>query len=506
MAPPAPPVTSPSETLEAKLARVFPQLEDFLGEDGRFKTVESKVHALTKLFEGAEKIDIKAVVEQVEKNKAGLEALQKRIRTTKRGVDLQGAENEKFSLHNTLRAYGLCRSPEFRNASHKAIFESVGAGHEFEVLKMVDRARAEKKDLVYDDEAVMKLQSVGDDQLGGFFVADQLIPDIIGPIYTRSAFINATGEDGDRTRVSVLDGLLGGRAEIMKFDGGVVAFWLGEQDPVTESAAKTGSMFLSPKRLGCLVVMTEAMRKFGARGFDALLRRDMTRAMAKKIDLSIAYGIGGENQPLGIAKAAIAKGIKVFQAKQSGTDPKVDDSGVVDPATVTDWAGARLDFEALEKMKLALMEDNVDEDDTFAFISSPRYFTWLKTIRLPQFATGADETKSPFLLGMPMIPAARLREAIGDFAWTSQIPSNAKPGAGIDGPTTSSALKHTDVFAGNFGEVIFGRWAGIEITTDQGLGKYFDSGKEQIKLVTYVDVGIRQPRALIVCPNAQVRV
>lgn len=507
---PAPAAPPASLTPEQKLAKLVEHLEPFFAEDGELKTIKSQVKALVAMFDGSEKIDIKAVVEQVEKNKAGLETLTKRIRATKRGgFDLEGAEGMPFSMHKTLLA--VSRSNDRRyGGSHKQIFESLGAGHEFEVLKMVDRQRLnagpDDHFRVFDEQSTTKaIQNISDDQLGGFFVPDQVAADIIGPIYTRSVFVNATGEDGDTSRVSVLDGIMGGRYDTMRFDGGVVAFWLGEQEKIAESVAKMGKMSLSPKRLGCLVMLTEPMRKFGANGFEALLRRDMTRAIAKKIDHAIAYGQGGDDEPRGIAKStlntATQVGIKVFKALVTSG---VDLGDVVDPTTVTDWDAFPVGIETLDKMKLILEEDNVDADETFTYVSSPRFFSQLKNLKVEQFS-GSQEQKSPFVLGPPMITDSKLRDIIGPFGKSTQIPTTAKPGASIEGPTDSTDDKCSDVFFGNLGEVLFGRWAGIEVTSDGATGKYFDQGIEQIKLVTYCDVGIRQARALGICPNAKVR-
>ena len=58
---------------------------------------------------------------------------------------------------------------------------------------------------------------------------------------------------------------------------------------------------------------------------------------------------------------------------------------------------------------------------------------------------------------------------------------------------------------GNLSEVILGRWGGIQLTDDQGKGKGFTTDHIYIKMRMWVDVGIRQPRAIVWCPDATVR-
>lgn len=482
----------PGGTPEQRLAHLVKELEDFLADDGRFPTLESKVKALSEWMVEEKKIDLKKVVEDLEKQKAQVETLKKSIRSHKGGLYTPGVESAPFDMHRAM--VGMLRSIE-AGGNHKKQFDQVRAGSEYEVMKATFE-RAEGFE-AYDSAERKAVQQVGDDTLGGFFVPDQVIADMISAIYSRSPWISLDADDGT-TRISVLQGLTGGNVKIPQFNGGVIAFWHGEEDAIAESVATVGEMTMTPKALGVLVIMTESMKRMQGYGFDALLRRDMIRAISRKLDFSIPYGLGGADQPLGIVNTP---GIKIFQAKVTSG---VDESDVVDPTTITDWPSAAVGFEALSKMQLGLEEDNIDMDETYAFISSPRFFTNLKNLKIREFAAGLD-SESGFVIGAPMLTDTRLADIIGEFGKSTQIPTNLLPGASIGGATTNTDAKHTDVFSGNLGEIVLGRWAGLEFSTDNGLGKYFASGKTQIKMVMHADIGIRQPRAIMCCPNAKVR-
>tara|TARA_Y100001938_G_scaffold150529_1_gene241890 strand:+ start:207 stop:1658 length:1452 start_codon:yes stop_codon:yes gene_type:complete len=366
------------------------------------------------------------------------------------------------------------------------------------------------------EAARTKAQATNVDSAGGYFVPDQVIPDVISAIYANSVVVNQGG-DGE-TRASVLDGLSGGTVKIPKFQGGTVAYWIGEEDTYAESQTKVGDVTMTPKKLGVLVRLTDEMRRLGGYGFESLLRNDMVRAAAKKIDYACLYGTGMGSSPRGIMGAVTQQAHVDFA---SDGDINAMESPLVFKATADDggplglWTGAEvdnaadteIDFDALMEM-VGLLEDNdIMPDASAALISSPRFMRRLKKQRA---GAGGDDGAGPYLGGAPFLSDEALRSIIGDFGVSSQVRSNQTAGASLDQvldpagtPTASADTDCGDVFYGNWGEMVFGRWGGIEIEDDAGRGSGFTSDHLYLKMRLYCDVGLRHPQSFVVCTEAK---
>lgn len=461
---------------EEQLAEIVVRFNELFEGDDSLPKVIDRVKALTSKMDDLEALDIAKVLEEVDKLRAGQDKLVTALRSSKRGLYVPGIEDEQFSM---LKAFVAIRTGSWAHAMReKEILDAVREKHGAQL------------------KATSGSQNVGDDTLGGYFVPDQVIPDVIAAIYTRSVMINLSGEG--TTRVSVLDGLTGGSVKIPKFDGGLIAYWIGEEDTYAESQAEVGDVTMNPKKLGILIRLTDAMRRFQGFGFENLLRQDMIRAAAKKLDWTIMYGRGTDDMPRGIAHL---QGIKIYSAEQQTVYTQTQVAAASSP--LDDWDGAELGFDGLMDMELALEEDDIDLDASHAWISSPRFFHELKKAKAQSFS-GQTE-KFMYLLGAPFISDGALGGVIGAFDKSNQIPSDNLPGESIDGTTDSTNEYYSDVFGGNLMNVLLGRWGGIEIEDDGGRGTGFTSDHTYLKLRMYADVGARQERSLIMCPDAKVR-
>lgn len=456
---------APNVTKEQEAAAILAKLNGLFEGDEGLPTVISRMKELEKQVEGLKGFNPKEAAEEFEKLKASHEAVVKAIRHSKRGLYVPGIEDEadRFSMLKTM--IGV-KTGNWKDA-----------GREKEIIDSV-RAKAS--------------QNIGSDNLGGSFVPDQVIPDVIAAIYTQSVFVGLEGSG--TTSVSILDGLNGGNVKVPKFDGGLIAYWIGEEDEYAESNTTVGDISLNPKKLGVLVRVTDSMKKFAGYGFETLLRQDLVRAAAKKLDWTVAFGTGADNMPRGIVNHT---GIKVYRAEDGTVLTQTQ------AAAVSDWQGGTLDFDGLDNMNLALEEDDIQLDSSSKKISCPRYFTYLRQLKTKNYNGQTDS--QPYLLGLPMLSDARLQEMIGAYGKSTQITASGLPGASINGTTTSVTTKFTTVFGGNLNNIILGRWGGIEIDDDGGKGKGYTSDHTYMKLRLYADVGIRQERSIIICPDARTR-
>lgn len=455
--------------LSQKAARVLDELEGFFEADGRFTKLDERVKALGELIEPLKKLDPKEIAEKFDRWKAEKELLIRAIRGSTRAYYVPGIEGEKFSV---IKAILGC----------KFGFAAMKAEHEEEILKAVREKAA---------------HVIGDDSKGGYFIPDQVIPEVIAAIYSKSIFMDLSGEDGLGTRVSVLEGLTGGTVTIPKFEGGMLAYWIGEEDDYIESLTSVGDVTMNPKKLGVLMRITDSMRKLQGFGFEALVRRDMVRAAAKKFDWTILYGKGTDHQPRGILNHA---GIKAYRA-ENGTIYQ----NLADARAAVDWDGGVLNFDKMEFMRLALTENDIDLDSSAFWASSARFFTRLRQLKWLPFS-GADPATQqlPYVLGAPLLSDAQLSAVIGPWDYSNQIPTTNLPGASIGAPPKAGATaKFTDVVTGNFSECVVGRWGGIEILDDAGQGRGFIRDHIYVKLRLYADILLRQERAFIACPDAR---
>jgi HK97 family phage major capsid protein len=466
--------TKTKEESEKEIAECISKLNNFLDKD--CKTLTEEVNGVKSKLEGLEKIQTENVVKELEKLRAGQEAVIKMIRTNSRAPSfVPGMEDasQKFSMVKVLTASKV----GWKEA--KAEFEK----------ECMDAWQAKLK----------TAGAIGDDKMGGFWVPDQVIPDVIAAIYARSVFFSL-GADGT-TRVSVLDGLVGGTVKIPKVTGGMVAYWVGEEQAPAESMDNAGDITMNPKKLMMLVKLTDSMRRFGGFGFENILRNDMINTAAEKFDWTVAYGNGGADMPRGIINTS---GIKIFSAEKGGYGVLGTDSLADTGVFQATWAGAALTFDVVDLMNLALEEDKIRQGPSAIMITSPRALSYLRRLKVTYFS--GQTSGQGYLLGLPILSDARLADIIGAFDKTPQIPSNNYAGKSVGAtPTNAATVNCTDVFKGNLAEVIVGRWSGLEIETDGGMGPGFKSDHIYTKMRMYADVGVRQPRGIIVCPDAIVR-
>ena len=454
---------------EEQVAKLLGNLESFFDESGDFPKIKDRITALESMGARLAGLDPALIMTNYEALKAQQELLANAIKNSKRGLYVPGIENEKFSIVKAL-------------LGARFGFVEMGAEHEGEILKA---AR---------DVHERTAANAGTGASGGYFIPDQVIGDVISAIYARSVFFALDGNG--ETRVSVLDGLIGGNVKIPKVTGGLVAYWVGEEDAITESLMGVADITMNPHLMGILMRITATMQRSAGFGYESLVRRDMISAGAAKLDWTIMFGSGGNHTPRGIVNT---NGIQIYRA-ETGALVTGGHAGI---AGSGNWEGGTIDFDGHENMKLALEEVDVVEDGSFATISSPRFFSSLKQLKAQQYS--GQVAQMPYIIGPPLSDA-RLVDAIGAFAKTNQIASNKLPGASVGATTISANLKYTDVLVGNLGQVVVGRWAGIEISSDEGRGTGFASGHVYSKLTVSADVAIRRAQELCLCPDAKVRV
>lgn len=458
-------------TAEQQQAIIDKVIKEF-GPDGGYARVAETLGVLKVNGERIE-VDLKAVKESVEKQGAAIDRFQSQIRTHRGPGYVPGMEDYAKRFSPT-RAFSAIAHNDWSKA-----------GLEKELI----------------DQSLKRVPSamVGNEASGGAFIADNLMADVIEPVYRKSRFIALNPDDGE-TNVSVIDGLTLGQATIPGFVGGCIAYFHREAEEPTASKVKTFKRTMMPKKCSVLVQLTEEMTSYAMPVFDRLLNKDMAKALSRKIDHTIPYGFGGESAPRGIVRTP---GIRIYSAESKGNGVLLDPIlGVLGAAPFqADWVGAELHPDHFSNMKLVLAENEEDTMDAMA-IMPPRAVEWLKQLKALNFS--GQTTGMPYLLPFGMTDA-QLTNLIGKFAATTQIPSNLKPGASIGAPSASGTAKCGDIFYGDMSEVLVGRAGGMIVKRDNGLGAGIGAGTEIIRVTTYIDTTVRRPEAILVCPDGKIR-
>ena len=470
---------NPAPIIEAEVAR---QLLTNLDNIGKSQTeLRTEVTAIKVGFEKDTKdikLSVDNIVKEFEKQKAGFEMFVKGIAANRKNNPLfipgLGEDGQRFSI---LRAMIAVRSGDWS-----------GAGYEKEVMEAT-RQKA---------SAVSDIGSRGE-----FLIPDQKIPDMIAAVYIMSAFIALQPGTGT-TRVRLIDGLVAKEAKIPKFSGGVLSYWVGEEDEMAESLASVGDISLKLRKLATLVRITADMRQF-VDGFENMLRNDMIVSMATKLDYSIMYGTGTDNMPLGICRnpdvtlfsAETGEVVRAKAITHTGGSSSPAVSNI--PASP---AGGELDFDGLDEMVGALEDRNLSPNDSAAFIFLPKYKRRLKRNKVANY-DGQSELMA-YLMGQPRIPDSKLAEVIGPFGTTTQIKSTQKPGQSCGWANPSSEQKFSDVFYGNWNDLVVGRAGALDIEDDAGKGKGFASDHIYLKVRNWTGTAFRRPESIVVCPDARV--
>lgn len=478
----------PNLTTEQRVAKLCERMEPLLDKMGGFEKLDDRIKAVETLLDtDGDPIDMKAVRQHIEESKAFREQTAKALKNRRDGFYASGIEEAPFNVTKALFGWS-------RGRGSKRGFEEAGAMAEFEAMQECLRA-AEKN---Y-SPAVLKASgiTVGNTESAASLIADQLLGDIIPDVYSQSAFINLNGQSDGRTRVRVVDGLVGGEQKLNGFKRGFVFYWVGAGEDLTQSKFQTYDKKLAPHKMGALTSIDEDMELLASPGFDGLMRGDLVNGASEEIDRVIAFGVGGR-EPVGICNTP---GVKFYTA-QAKTFHTVGQT-TLSSLNSGDWQGAVLDFDGLEALDLHMAEEKIRPTASRATVSGDRFFSQLKQLKVDNYS--AQTTNRPYLLGMPMLTDARLRELIGDFG-RSQLDFflPTKPGASIGAPSATGGTNCETVVRGNMDEVLFARWAGMEITDDRGLGSGFPSGSMLVKLVMRSDVLVREVRAMRFCPDAKV--
>jgi HK97 family phage major capsid protein/HK97 family phage prohead protease len=236
---------------------------------------------------------------------------------------------------------------------------------------------------------------------------------------------------------TVLGGLVG-TIDIPKQTGGTTGYWVGEGEDATETGFTLGQIAMSPKTVAAYSDITRRLMMQSTPDAEGMLRRDLAIGLSQKIDYAGYYGSGSDKQPRGIKNYTGINGVD-FAADKQPT------------------------FAELVKMETEIASDNADIGQ-MGYVMNPVVRGWCKTT--PKFGTGTEST-----------------------IW--------EPGNTVNGYRTeiTNQVNSSDVFFGNFADLIIGMWGGLDLTVDP----YSLSKSGGLRIVVFQDVDFNLRRVESIC-------
>jgi Predicted phage phi-C31 gp36 major capsid-like protein len=205
------------------------------------------------------------------------------------------------------------------------------------------------------------------------------------------------------------------KMHIPRFDADSTFQWLGENVASTESSAATGEVVLDLfTARGYAVGSVEFFRE-GGPAVDAAVQAQMTRALARFVDLGFLTG-SGANRPTGMRSVA---GINQTGAAGNGAN------------------GGALIYDDLSQTIFLADEDDVPQDGRVWFYH-PRVGRVVRNLKdannLPLFLDQRSQAEAPTLFGYPVFTS-------------SQIPINEAKGTGTN-LTTLQLVRMPSIYIG----------------------------------------------------------
>ncbi|WP_295044734.1 phage major capsid protein [uncultured Paracoccus sp.] len=223
-----------------------------------------------------------------------------------------------------------------------------------------------------------------------------------------------------------LNGLVG-NVDIPKLTQGSQGYWVGEGADATQSELVIGQIQIRPNTVGGILEATRRMMKQPSLDVENMFRRDLAAALGSTIDVAGLYGAGGATVPLGLANT-----------------PGVN---------LKELAAAYATFGEIVDMETLIAMDNADVSQ-MATVLSPT-------------SRGRFKTTEKFA-------------GTGKTIWED---GNTLNGYGTE---VTTHVQDGDLFFGNFADMIFASWGGLDLTVDP----YTKAASGNVRIVAFKDVDI----------------
>lgn len=145
---------------------------------------------------------------------------------------------------------------------------------------------------------------------GGAIVAPPEMGELIELLRNKEALVNA----GARTVPLPPQG----RMKYPRQTAASNTYWIGENQPISDSNIGTGEVTLQAKKLAVMIKAPNELIRFASPAAEALMRDDMTKSLALGLDLAGLEGAGGDTRPRGIINMPNINRITSSDARANG--------------------------------------------------------------------------------------------------------------------------------------------------------------------------------------------
>ena len=360
--------------------------------------------------------EAKAAILDLVKNKA--EAVNTPIRSTDMSTNEVGLDQKEIKRFSFLRALNALANPTDRQAQEAAAFE-----------REVSDAASKKYEkpangILVPNEVLARDLNVGTATAGGNLVPTELLAGSFIDILRKRMAVMATNP-------TMLTGL-SGNVSIPRMTSTSTAYFVGESGAPTESQQAFDQVNMTPKTIGAFVDYSRRLLLQSSIDVETMIRDDIARVIATKLDNAAIYGSGSSNEPLGIK-----------------------DTTGVGTSTITTF-GTFAEYIALETDVAAA---NADVANMFYLINASARGALKSTEKATN--TGQFVFENGEINGYPAI--------------------------------VSNQLANNDVLFGDFSQFVIGMWSGLDLTVDPYANA--TSGSVRIIALQDVDFAVKQPTA-----------
>lgn len=395
---------------------------------------------ISKEYYDAETAKLKSELESLRQQIKEMNELLKKRQTAMSGLE---DEKKKFSMGKL-----ICGMFTNKWANQNGIFVKAEDSYEYNVIK-------EYMDII--GKANEHTTTGG---AGGYSIPPQAIQQWIEKLYANLVVKKA----GAR----VMTGLTGSPVYIPRASGSTTAYWISEGAEITNSKITDQQVSMTPKECAALVVVNNKLLMLAASNpeVENMIMGDMEMQLQLAIDLAALRGAGSSSEPRGIANTSNINTLAL------GTD------------------GDYFDFDNVLDMEGELDDDNALRGK-LAFITHGKIKRKLKKTKIAQYS---GDTGGQYVV-FPM-SEQNMKDAIGyDMLTTTQIPTNLEKG--------SSGAICSEVYFGNFDDLIIGQWGGMDIAKSDSAGTAFEENRTKIRIIQSVDVTVRHPESFCLCNDAK---
>ena len=360
--------------------------------------------------------EAKAAILDLVKNKA--EAVNTPIRSTDMSTNEVGLDQKEIKRFSFLRALNALANPTDRQAQEAAAFE-----------REVSDAASKKYEkpangILVPNEVLTRDLNVGTATAGGNLVPTELLAGSFIDILRKRMAVMATNP-------TMLTGL-SGNVSIPRMTSTSTAYFVGESGAPTESQQAFDQVNMTPKTIGAFVDYSRRLLLQSSIDVETMIRDDIAKVIATKLDNAAIYGSGSSNEPLGIK-----------------------DTTGVGTSTITTF-GTFAEYIALETDVAAA---NADVANMFYLINASARGALKSTEKATN--TGQFVFENGEINGYPAI--------------------------------VSNQLANNDVLFGDFSQFVIGMWSGLDLTVDPYANA--TSGSVRIIALQDVDFAVKQPTA-----------